>query len=100
MLKTEQYCISAENILSHELIGLEVSVSESTDENRKGIKGKVIDETKNVMVIESDGIEKVVPKKESEFEFTLGKEKVKVKGDKILYTPEQRVKVLWRKKNE
>ena len=63
MLKTEQYCISAENILSHELIGLEVSVSESTDENRKGIKGKVIDETKNVMVIESDGIEKVVPKR-------------------------------------
>lgn len=100
MLKTEQYTITRENILAHELIGLEVSVSNSSDPNKKGIKGKVIDETKNVMVIESNGIEKVVPKAEAEFEFTLGKEKVKIKGDKILYKPEQRVKILWRKKNE
>ncbi len=99
MLKTGQYCITAENILSHEYMGLQVRVSNSTDKSRIGLTGKVVDETKNVMIIESNGIEKKVPKAEAEFEFTLGKEKAKVKGKKILYKPEQRLKILWKKRN-
>jgi len=100
MLKTEHYCITPENIFGHELIGLETRVSRSSDTSRENLKGIVVDETKNTLVIESKGIEKIVPKNEAEFEFKLGKEKVKVDGKKILYKPEQRVKVLWRKKNE
>jgi len=100
MLKTEHYCITPENILSHEIIGLEAKVSKSSDENKAGLEGKVVDETMNTLIIESDGVEKIVPKQESEFEFKLGKETAKVDGKKILYKPEQRVKVLWRKRND
>ncbi|HZX20649.1 MAG TPA: ribonuclease P protein component 1 [archaeon] len=96
MLKTEHYCITPGNIMAHELIGLDVKVLRSTDQSRKGIMGKVVDETKNVIIIETNGIEKKIPKNESEFEFMIGKEKAVVSGKKILYTPEQRAKVLWR----
>jgi len=52
MLETENYCITPQNILAHELIGLDVIVKDSTDESRIGLKGKVVDETKNVLKIE------------------------------------------------
>ena len=89
MIKSPQYCISRENILMHELIGLNVLVVKSTDRNREGMKGKVIDETKNTLVLEGG---KVIPKKEVEIEFELGNEKVLVEGKKILGRSEDRVK--------
>ena len=97
MLKSEHYCISRENIAAHELIGLEVRVAQSTDAARKGISGKIVDETKNVFVVEKmDGVEIKLPKAECGFEFSLGNEKVLVDGKKILYRPEQRLKALSR----
>ena len=99
MLKSEHYCITPENILSHELIGLETRVY-SKDKNKQKIKGKVIDETKNLMIIEKNGEIKKIPKKEVIFEFEIGKKTVKVNGKKILFKPEQRLKVLWRKQHE
>jgi len=99
MLKTEHYCITSENILSHEFIGLETRVY-SKDKNKQKINGKVVDETKNLMLIEKNGEIKKIPKKEAMFEFKIGKKTVKVDGKKILFKPEQRLKVLWRKQNE
>ena len=100
MLKTEHYCITPENILSHELIGLETRVY-SKDKNKQKIKGEVIDETKNLAIIENkNGVIKKIPKKEVVFEFKIGKETVKVDGKNILFKPEQRLKVLWRRQNE
>ncbi len=100
MLKSGNYCISRENIMAHEMIGLEVRVAKSTDRGRQGVKGRVVDETKNVFVVENmEGAEMKVPKAECEFEFTLGSEKVLVDGRKILYAPAQRVKALWRGNN-
>ena len=100
MLKAEHYCITAENAALHELIGLECVVAESADKSRKGMKGKVVDETKNTLVIESGGAEKTVPKGEAEFEFALGSEKALIKGSAIMFAPEQRTKALWGKKND
>lgn len=99
MLKGEHYCISRGNIMAHEMIGLSVRVAESTDRARLGITGRVVDETKNVFVIENEGREVKVPKAEAVFEFGFGDEKVFVKGKKILYSPEQRTKALWRSVN-
>lgn len=89
MIKSEQYCISRENILMHELMGLKALVVKSTDKNREGMKGKVIDETKNTLVLEGG---KVIPKKEVELEFDLGNEKVLVEGKKLIGRSEDRVK--------
>ena len=75
-------------ILKHELIGLHAEVSESTNKSLVGTKGKVMMETKNTLTIGT----KVVPKKGTSFIFKLGKTRVKVKGDKLLARPEDRIK--------
>ena len=88
MIKGENYEINSENILFHEMIGLNVKVIESTDPKRIGTKGKIIDETKNTFVLEN---KKIIPKKECKFEFDLG-EKIVVEVKKILKRPEERIK--------
>ncbi|HLC79034.1 MAG TPA: ribonuclease P protein subunit [archaeon] len=93
MLKGENYCITQENIIFHELIGLVAKVTKSSDHSRRGIVGRVIDETRNVLVLEVGAEEKWVPKEECEFEFIIGNETAKVDGKKIAYRPEQRVKL-------
>ncbi len=94
MIKGKCYEITEKNLLGHEMIGLRVNVTKSTDKAREGTKGIVLDETQNTFVVlTSDGKGKqVLPKKECEFEFDLEKEKVIVKGKDILKRPEDRVK--------
>jgi|SRR3989344_3236802 len=98
MLKTQDYCITRENILVHELIGLPASVLKSTDRAREGVSGRVIDETRNTIIVETRAGEKIVPKNEAVFAFALGNEKVEVDGSGIIYSPAQRIKALWRKR--
>jgi len=86
--------ITTRNLIRHELIGLSVKVVESTNKFQVGIKGTVVDETKNTITIETDKGLKKVQKKGSKFIFEIpdGK-KVKVNGDKIAVRPEERVKL-------
>ncbi|MCX6771605.1 MAG: ribonuclease P protein subunit [Candidatus Micrarchaeota archaeon] len=87
--------ITAENLRLHELIGLHAKVAESLSVPHKGIRGLVVDETKNTLVIRAGKEEKIVPKKGSVFLFTLpGREKVRLEGDKIAYRPYDRPKKL------
>jgi len=75
--------ITPKNLPQHELIGLQVLIETSTDEKLRGIEGKVIDETQNMLVIRKEnGHETKVAKKNQTFIFTLpDKTKVKVLGD-------------------
>ena len=75
-IKKKNYCITVKNLACHEWIGLNAKVAESTDKSRIGIKGKIIDETKNLVVIETEKGEKRLPKKEVKLMVELGKEKV------------------------
>lgn len=77
---------SASNIARHELIGIRVR-TDSSD-------GKVIDETRNVIIIEKDGSEKKIPKENTVFSFYIPEtdEWVKVDGKVLLARPEDRVK--------
>ena len=85
--------INPKNLIKHELIGLDVEVCESVNVN-VCIHGKVVDETKNMLIIKTFGIVKKIPKKENSFIFTLpSREKVKVNGSKILARPEDRIKL-------
>ncbi len=97
MLKGKNYCLLSETLAAHELIGLDVRIAASTDEGRKGIKGTVIDETKNVLDIQTRQGIKRIPKKEAEFEFMLGKEKALLNGSNLIARPEDRIKLFWRK---
>ena len=62
MIKTEQYCITTENVLSHEIIGLDARIENSPDPNKIGLTGRIINETKNTFTIETNEGEKIVPK--------------------------------------
>ena len=87
--------ITAENLRLHELIGLYAKVAESSSLPHKGLKGLVVDETKNTFVIRVGIEEKIVPKKGCVFLFTLpSKEKVRLDGDKIAFRPYDRPKKL------
>jgi len=74
----------------HELIGLSVVVREATDPTLVGLRGRVVDETRNTLLVETAKGEKRVPKKGVEFAF--GSEGVRVQGDDLLFRPEDRIK--------
>ena len=92
MLEGSNYRITAKNIKCHEMIGLCVVAKIAG----KAVEGKVVGEKKNVFIIETKGDEKMVAKKGTEFEFTLGQDKASVMGNDIMYAPEQRTKALLR----
>jgi ribonuclease P protein subunit POP4 len=74
----------------HELIGLAVLVRESTDPSLVGVRGTVVDETRNTLLVETPKGEKRVPKHGTEFAF--GADAVRVSGDDLLFRPEDRIK--------
>lgn len=86
--------ITPKNLIRHEMIGLDVSVSGSTNRSLIGVKGKILNETKSMFFIKTRKTMKKVQKKNSEFIFIIpNKKKVKVKGSKISYRPEDRIKL-------
>jgi len=91
--------ITPRNIFRHELIGLKVKVAESSHKGFKGLKGKVIDETKNTLKIElEDGKEIIVPKNVTIFHFKLPDGQiVEIDGRIIVGRPEERIKKKFKK---
>jgi len=81
-----------------EIIGLRVRVVNATHPGYVGIVGRVVDETKNLLVVETpEGIKKL-PKPNIVVEFELPDgELICVDGAEITVRPEERTKKLWRK---
>ncbi|MEM5793176.1 MAG: ribonuclease P protein component 1 [Candidatus Aenigmatarchaeota archaeon] len=85
--------ITPENLFRHELIGLEVEVSRSTNPSQVGLKGKVIDETQKTIIIETKKGEKKLPKENIIFIFKIPDgRRVEVNGKLLLGRPEDRIK--------
>lgn len=97
MLEGKNYRITSKNILAHEVIGLRAEIIKSPDLNKAGIKGKVVDETKNLLILETKGGLKKIPKKEVLIKFWLGKETKEINGKFLVAKPEDRTKIYWRK---
>jgi len=86
--------ITPGNLLQHELMGLKTEVEESSNSNVSGICGTVVDETRNMLVIENERRkEKKIPKAGNIFIFELNEGvRVRVKGDMLVSRPEDRIK--------
>lgn len=86
------------NIIYHELIGLYVKVLHHVNENYIGLEGRVIDETKNTLLILTSKGAKRILKKGGKFLFKLSdKVYALINGEDILARPEERVKMIkWR----
>jgi len=79
------------NLRKHELIGLEVEVLHATDPSQAHVRGRVVDETRNTLVLEIQGDEKRIPKHGSRFRFEI-QGGLEVDGEEIRFRPEDRVK--------
>jgi len=76
-----------------ELIGLQVRIIECTDPTWNNVAGRIIDETKNTFLIETqDGKQKKLVKKTAKFEFNIEGKKIIIDGSKIVYRPEDRIR--------
>ena len=84
--------MNGSDIRRREFIGLEAEVLESTCAEYLGIRGRVVDETRNTLTIEQDGKEKMLPKACCKFKFVEGSESYIVAGDEINFRPEDRIK--------
>ncbi|MBW2979991.1 ribonuclease P protein subunit [Candidatus Woesearchaeota archaeon] len=76
-------------LLKGELIGLNVKVL------GKNIEGRIIDETKNMLMIEQDLKKKKIIKSSNEFEVEFKNQKVKIDGKLLVGRCEERIKKIW-----
>ncbi len=80
--------LTPDNLIYHELIGLPVEV-ESPGMRHRGV---VVDETRNMLVIEVNGADKKIPKDAASFVFTLPDgRRVRVRGELLRSQPENRI---------
>lgn len=79
------------NLRKDELIGRDVEIVDARDPSLLGVRGRIVDETRNMIWIDIGGSEKSVAKHGTRFRFPAvgGAE---VAGDEILFRPEDRTK--------
>jgi ribonuclease P protein subunit POP4 len=84
--------ISPQNIHRHELIGLDVLVREASNPCSAGISGRIIDETRNMLVIVGESGVKRVQKKGTVFLIRLPDGVlVEIEGSVLVMAPEKRI---------
>lgn len=75
--------ITADNIVSHELIGLDAKITASSNSKLVGLNGTVIDETKSMFKISTSLGVKLIPKEINEWKFSIGEHEVTLDGKTI-----------------
>ena len=83
--------ITPNNLIHHELIGLDVVVSASLNPLSIGIQGKVIDETQQTITIQTKKGNKKILKRLAIFVFKVKDKKVEVNGSVIAKRPWERI---------
>jgi len=75
--------ITADNITSHEFIGLDTEITQSTNLEVVGLNGRIIDETKSMFKINTEKGVKSVAKSTNQWKFTLENKDIIIEGSKI-----------------
>ncbi len=84
--------ITPRNVVRHELIGLDVLVAGAANPLQRGMAGRIIDETRNLLVIETPKGIRRVAKMHSTFRVSLpGRELVEIDGSVLVLAPEKRI---------
>jgi len=83
--------LSAETLVRHELVGLDVSVVASSNPDLIGLDGEVVTETTQTLGIEQDGRVTRVPKDSATLEWHLPTgEVVETAGERLIARPARR----------
>jgi ribonuclease P protein subunit POP4 len=84
--------ISPQNVVSHELIGLGVLIVEASNPTHRGVSGFIVDETKNMLAVQTVQGLKQIPKRHSIFHLNLPEGRiVEIDGSALLLAPEKRI---------
>lgn len=85
--------ITPHNILRHELIGLNVTIFHATNRDLQGLRGKVTDESRNMLILTNRRGRFQIPKDVATFRFELPDGTlVDVDGSRLVAAPENRLK--------
>lgn len=77
----------------YEFIGLEIEVTDSSNKALIGLKGTIVDETKNTFkILTQDNKEKIVVKDQIIFITKINEKKLKINGKILSGRPEERIK--------
>jgi ribonuclease P protein subunit POP4 len=81
-----------ENLARHELIGLTLTVGQSSNSCQVGLTGQVIDETRNTFLLETKSKVVCLAKKNTSLDFTLPSgQMVRIAGSVLISQPENRI---------
>ena len=85
--------ITPHNILRHELIGLNARIARAPNVDLKGLRGRVTDESRNMLTLSNRQGRFLVPKNVATFRFELPDGTVvEVDGYRLVGNPENRLK--------
>jgi|TARA_B100001971_G_C18257678_1_gene583653 ribonuclease P protein subunit POP4 len=81
--------MNVKNIVKYEFIGSDLEVIDSRNKSLIGLKGRVVDETQNMFILD-DG--KKLIKSQSKFKIKMNKKTIEIKGSLLVGRPEDRLK--------
>jgi ribonuclease P protein subunit POP4 len=76
-------------LLKGKLVGLNAKVAGTE------IEGKIVDESRNMLIVEQNGKKKKIIKNSNEFEIIIKNQKIKIDGKNLVGRPEERIKKTW-----
>ena len=83
--------ITADNITSHEFIGLDTEITQSTNSQVIGLNGTIINETKSMFTLNTEKGTKMIPKLTNDWGFSIKGKNLIVKGRTITKRPHERI---------
>ena len=84
--------ITPYNITKHELIGLQVTISNSENKSLKGLQGEIVDESRNMITVMTGKHFKRLAKSQMTFTTKIGDKIIEVDGKVLVKRPEDRIK--------
>ena len=80
--------MNIKDVIKYELIGCSLEITDSENKSLIGIKGKIIDETKNMLILEN----KKLIKSQSKFKIKIDNKNYLIDGKLLVGRPEDRLK--------
>jgi ribonuclease P protein subunit POP4 len=80
------------DVLKSELIGLIIEVTDATNQSLQGLKGKVVEETRNTLTIRDGDKEKKIVKEHVTITTTIDEKTIEIDGKLLVGRPEERLK--------
>ena len=83
--------ITTDNIASHEFIGLDTEIVQSTNPQIVGLNGRIINETKSMFTINTKSGSKYIAKSTNSWKFSVEGKDIVVNGTRIAKKPFDRI---------